>query len=251
MLWSKFCISIRMLWSKFYYRGKTGFAHFKFFKTFEHQAARKARAAEIKWRWRLCPPQTAMFQGNRMPRKYFFLIKIEDFAAFHYDICYVVNFSRLEEICSLMCMCRTWVLWHICDEKIRQQVVPCKECLYRSLAISRHLGLFPQTSKNYICYPWRYWVRDNKTIYDTVQCLYNQAKYRNLTVNCLAGTAIINLYKRRWRLIASSDVTCKRPIRPSTKIAPDWSIPIYPSNVIATKPAMKIPYNLSLTCCLK
>ena len=87
---------------------------------------------------------------------------------------------------------------------------------YRSLAISRHLGLFPQTSKNDIRYSWRYWVRDNKTIFDRVQCLYNQAKYRKLTVNCLPGTA--NLYKPRWRLIASSDVMCKRPIEVSLHV---------------------------------
>ena len=46
---------------------------------------------------------------------------------------------------------------------------------------------------------------------------YNQAKYRKLTVNFLAGTAIINLYKPRWRLIASSDVMCKRPISRNTR----------------------------------
>ena len=37
-----------------------------------------------------------------------------------------------------------------------------------------------------------------------------QAKYRKSKVNCLAGTDIIN---QDWRLIASSDVMCKQPIK--------------------------------------
>ena len=49
-------------------------------------------------------------------------------------------------------------------------------------------------------------------IYDTVQCLYNQAKYRKLTVNCLAGIGWLEHYQPRWRLTASSDVMCKLPI---------------------------------------
>ena len=54
------------------------------------------------------------------------------------------------------------------------------------LQLAAILVYFPKQAK------WWYWFRDNKTRYDAVQCLYNQAKYRKLTVDSLAGTAIIN-----------------------------------------------------------
>ena len=69
---------------------------------------------------------------------------------------------------------------------------------FRSLAISRHLGLFPKAKITFVIHGD---IGSETTKLNMIQCLYNQAKYRKLTVNCLAVTAII-----------SSDVMCKRPI---------------------------------------